>query len=160
GQESISVRQHVRMVHGLVNSEPEDFVHFGRIGRDDSRFEFGEPAPQHPWWLAEVVPPDTAYGYHLGTEFLAHFPHYRVSLAFAPVDPAARKADSQGHAHRGTAADQEPAPVRVPTGHHDTFQARFLLWGLYHLRWPFSKKAIVYLCGSFKGTSATTTACS
>src|SRR5262249_7799738 len=115
------------------NSEPEDLVHFGRIGRDDGRLEFGEPAPQHPWRLAKVVPPDTAYGNNLGTQFLAHFPHYRVGLAFTRVDPPTRKADAQGYAHRRAAADQEPAPVRVPTGHHDTFQAHLLLWGLCHL---------------------------
>jgi hypothetical protein len=79
------MRQHVGVVHGLINCQPEDVVHFGGIGSDGDRREFGEPAPQHSWRLAKDMTPDTAYGYDLRTEFLAHFPHHRVGLAFARV---------------------------------------------------------------------------
>src|SRR5215472_11640975 len=115
------------MVHGLVHCEPEDFVHLSGIGREGGSSEFGEPAPEHPWRLAKAMPPDAPYRYDLGVEFLTHFPHHRLDLAFTRLDPAARKTDAQGHAHRRATADQEPAPVRLATGHYDTFHGRLML---------------------------------
>ena len=44
-KKGVSVGQHIGVVYGFVRGEPEDFVHFVRVGDEGGRLQLGEPAP-------------------------------------------------------------------------------------------------------------------
>jgi hypothetical protein len=155
-QEGIGVRQNIGVIDGLVRREPEDFVDFAWVGRGRRGREFRQPAPERARRVTKEVLPDTTYGDNVGVQFLLHFPHHRLSLAFTSLNPPSWKADAQWPSHGRTAANEQPASVRTPTGYHDAFRVCLdvSLYRLCHSCMSLCRTACL------KGTRASTTACS
>src|SRR5439155_13083879 len=105
--------------------------------------------------VTKEVLPDTTHRDNIGVQFLTHFPHDCLSLAFASLNPSSWKADTQWPSYCRTAADEQPASVRTPAGHHDAFRVDFnvALYRLCHSCMPLLRAACL------KGTRANTTAC-
>src|SRR5215510_15038682 len=90
-QEGIGVRQDIGVLDGLVRREPEDFVDFVQVGQGYRGREFCQPAPERARWFTKQVLPDTTHRDNINVQLLTHLPPHRLSLAFASLNPPARK---------------------------------------------------------------------
>lgn len=106
GEESIRVRQHIRVLYHFLGREPEDFVHFQRIGGQRRGGQLSEPAPQGEGAFRKVVVPDALLRNDVCPKLFVHFPDGRSRLRLAVVDPATGETDAEWRPYHSIAPNE------------------------------------------------------